>query len=297
MRERARKTRTRFCTRGIVVLSTLLLTACGSSGNGGAGGDGDAGGSSGSGFGGSGGGDTDAGVEPRQQDFTEHESEYSCVGDPDTLLLLHFDEVKFEDACGVELINSVPTSVAEPEVKFGSGVRLNTSSPFTQFVDADPGLTESYTIEAWIQLQVLPGPGDTMVIASMLRPVPAQEMVEDGAWRLGVTAEGELRLDLFADGEPCNTLHALSPFITDSLIQADVLTHVRAVVTPSHVDLYINGFKELSEDVLGAPLCDNTSAHLRVGGVDRQGDSRSDMVNFPVFVGFIDEFRLSRIAL
>jgi hypothetical protein len=274
-----------------VAAATLALLGCNGTGGG-------AGGGSGSGgSGGRGGDDLDAGVQPREPDFTEHESEYSCVGDPDTLLLLHFNEVPFKDACGVKLVTSIPTDIVEPEVKFGSGVRLNTGSPFTQYVDADPELTESYTIEAWIQLPALPSPGDTMVIASILRPVGDQEMVEDGAWRLGVTAEGELRLDLFADGEPCNTLHGLSPFVTDPLIQTDVLTHVRAVVTPSHVDLYIDGFKELSEDVLGAPLCDETNARFRVGGVDRQGRPRSDMINFPAFVGFIDEVRLSRIAL
>jgi len=281
--------------RGVigVAAATLALLGCGTT-------DGGPGGSGGTGSGGTGGGggrDVDAGVEPREQDFTEHESEYSCVGDPDTLLLLHFNEVPFKDACGVKLIITRPTDVAEPKVKFGSGVRLNTSSPFTQYVDAEPQLSESYTIEAWIQLRALPSPGDTMIIASVLRPVRDQEMVEDGAWRLGVTAKGELRLDLFADGDPCNTLHALSPFVTDPLIQADVLTHVRAAVTPNHVNLYIDGFKELSEDVIGAPLCDKTNAHLRIGGVDGEGTARSDMVNFPVFVGFVDEFRLSRIAL
>jgi hypothetical protein len=245
-------------------------------------------------------GDGDGGIDSTPdaevQVFTDHEQEFVC--DTDTELLLHFDDgaepTDFDDACNAGIDVQVEVMGYTDVGKFGMGIDLNrgaTTSEYTKApVDALRTGEADYTVEAWLDQVQYPFGAAIHVIASGASF--AGDMPMEARYVLGVNSDRKVQLDLF-NGVDCDQL-------SDSLVserEVSMLepTHVRAVVTATTAQLFVNGFADTVDASIGTPCRELTGVEPRISGIRRLDNADLfENTKYRRFIGVIDELRISR---
>lgn len=229
-----------------------------------------------------------AGIDAAELDFDDHLQPYDC--DVDTQMLLHLDG-DVDDACARSAVTAVTMPDFSPGV-FSLGGNFNRGGQSMDFAfAATDGLVAAneYTVDVWIAQPSIPSAATLAVVASRARFTG--DAIDDGRFILSVDGERRVRLDLFG-GALCNV--ALSPIVSERQIDVLDATHIRASVTATEAELYINGRLDRAETV-GTPCTDLTTGELRLAAI-RNPPDESETSTYRRFSGLIDELRISRVA-
>lgn len=239
----------------------------------------------------------DSGVDARQAAFTDF-GPYTC--DTNTEMLLHLDAADpVDEPCPNQTdVNVVAVATTEESI-FEQGIDFNRSQSQSEYLNATTdqlsGAGTAYTVDVWVQTPTAPSGDNVAVIASAATFNGIQ--AEDARFVLGLDSQRRVRLDLFG-GALCQT--QLSEIITSTDTVAVVEpTHIRATVTQTEAQLFINGFAQPAQS-LSMPPCTGLSAaqlRVRLSGV-RNIATAPTPSDFETTVyrrleGVLDEFRLS----
>ena len=241
------------------------------------------------------GGALDAAVDAREQTFTDHESIYSC--DPNTEMLVHFDEaMPLRDECEKTAL-SVQTTATTVEAQFAEGLDFNRNGSNTELLIAPTDqlseVENDYTIDIWVENPGAPAPGRVAVIVSAATFNATD--IDNALFILGIDAERRVRLDLFG-GAACQQLLE-PPVLSVDTVGPIGSTHIRATVTATEAQLFINGYPQPPQAVT-APCrtLDATNVQLRFSGIrDLDAPMAFENDTYLRLEGVLDEFRLSRV--